>query len=781
MPVAFYDSGLSDFLRQARPGLLKALDVPAHFGQAYATVLVAFALGAAGRRQTGVRMIAALLIVLGVVWALKAPIHRLSPNSESFSFPSGNAAVAAVLLAPLMARAFWLAPVGLVLIATVVAQRLVGGYHWPSDTLVGCAIGLLAYISTDMILPKRFRGLRRRWWVLTGLLVWGLMLFGLLGSEEQTHTIATVFGPALALYVAGKWIRLAARRGRVLRWPEVLRPRRPGVILGILLLCTLAGYLTLASQCTFWDRDEARYARATHEMADTGMLLVPTFNFEWRLHQPVGIYWMMMPGQAALDGAELGYRLPSILGAILAGTLVFRIGKWFFGARTGLWAAAALVTCPLLLITGTLAVTEAMLLATILLCLSGFVDDLHLGPHPWRSFGVGLALGMGMLLKGPVAPAVVAMCIGGTWLLLRKNFPLPRRYGLYVLGSFLLAVAFFACWAVPTLLATRGQLWTEGFMNHVVQWSLEPREGLGGSFLLYLPFYIGVLLAGLFPWTFLLPGAIPAVVSGRVVDRLPRAFLLALFVPVFLVFSLIATKLPHYILPAVPAVVLAIGAVLVNRDRLSPRDVRLIRVGHVIVVALAFLGGAALLVAPVLVTASARKAGLGIDHNLNRGTAAIAAVLFVLPLALRRWPRAQGGDLVSRAGICVAYTVLFCAALVSVTLPAIEQFKPARRIAHAVHEKADRAVPVYLSGYDEPSLFAYIHRGPMENVPWQDIETWADSEDRGVLIITLREYRRFLNSGQEAPNLQPITPVYTGLNYNRGEWYQLIALGRNLR
>src|SRR5437763_15926536 len=75
------------------------------------------------------------------------------------------------------------------------------------------------------------------------------------------------------------------------------------------------------------DRDEARFAQATRQMLETGDFLRIRFQGETRNKKPAGIYWLQAVSVAAFSTPESNaiwpYRLPSVVGALIAALLVF--------------------------------------------------------------------------------------------------------------------------------------------------------------------------------------------------------------------------------------------------------------------------------------------------------------------------------------------------------------------------------------------------------------------------------------------------------------------------
>jgi hypothetical protein len=179
------------------------------------------------------------------------------------------------------------------------------------------------------------------------------------------------------------------------------------------------------------------------------------------------------------------------------------------------------------------------------------------------------SLALGFLAKGPVAwlaglPAILLAC----GRLSSPSDPASpwRQPRLWWFGG-ALTLGLVAIWGIPALLATRGEYFQVGIGKHVVARSVGVLEGHGLKGLLgyvcSLPFYGLTLLVGFLPWS---PWLVRLVWRARTaapqspIDR----YLLAGIAGVFVVFTLIRTKLPHYTLPAFPLIALWLGKAIAS-------------------------------------------------------------------------------------------------------------------------------------------------------------------------------------------------------------------------
>ena len=338
---------------------------------------------------------------------------------------------------------------------------------------------------------------------------------------------------------------------------ELAKGFRAYIIIGLLAaLAALAGIFTLPPL----DRDESRFAQATAQMLESGDFVSINFLDEARNKKPVGIHWLQAASVAALSSAEAreiwAYRLPSMFGAILAALACFWGGQRLVGREAAFAGAALFAVTVLLGIEGGIAKTDAMLVGCTTLAMAALAQ-IRAGKGKKTALLFWFAIGLGALIKGPVTPMVAGLAVLVLVIWERKaNWLKPL---LFWPGP-LLAIAMVLPWLISIQIATDG-----GFLRQAIGDDMAPKlvgaaERHGGLFGYHL------LLAPLlfFPASLtVIPGLgyLTSALRGRTGEKTASAarFLLAWAVPVWLVFELLPTKLPHYVLPAYPALALIAG------------------------------------------------------------------------------------------------------------------------------------------------------------------------------------------------------------------------------
>lgn len=544
----------------------------------------------------------------------------------------------------------------------------------------------------------------------------------------------------------------------------------PAVALALFLF-----FLALTPWTTLWDRDEPRFAQATVEMLDSGQYLYPTFNGQLRPDKPILIYWLMALPVRLLGPREIAARFFSPVGIALTALLTAFIARRLLpdlGNRAGLWTVGILATVPLVLIEGLAATTDAVLLATITGALAAFAAALERGPRILHLLAMTACLALAQLAKGPVGLTVPVLAMLGaiTWLRFQSGksrtlTALTATVGFAALAS----LGIFLLWAVPANEATFGEFARRGIGHHVVERSVSPLEGHGGGFLVSLPYYLPVILIGFAPWTLYLPAAVSAVLGGRIGGRRAQALLVGWIAPVFLMFTLVATKLPHYVLPLWPALALAVAGTLeaARQGRLAPRDERWLRRGVWFFAPVALLEAAGFLA----VAFTPPAAGMRWPSLITA-----AVLLATAAAALRHHVQ---GRLLEGAAFLLRGTLVLQIAIAGLLLPALDRVKPVPPLAAAIRERTPADAPLATYEFDEPSLVFYTGRAPVAPLPSERaVVAWAHAGGQGVLVLPRAALERLIRAWGPLP-LSEIAEA-RGINVSKGNRLQLVALGRNL-
>jgi 4-amino-4-deoxy-L-arabinose transferase-like glycosyltransferase len=469
--------------------------------------------------------------------------------------------------------------------------------------------------------------------------------------------------------------------------------RAVGILLLISLLFFLPGFFHIPPV----DRDEAYFAQATKQMIETGDYVDIRYQDDVRYRKPVGIYWLQA---IAVKTAEVFhfpnalttiwlYRMPSLLGAIGAVLTTYWCALAFVRRRGAMLAALMMAASTILGVEARLAKTDAVLLFTIIAAM-GVLARAYLRPRdqespivpplPWGQAAIfWTALAVGILVKGPVNLMIVGLAAltlsilerSGRWLFALRPFA-------GIVWLFLIVLPWFVA-----IYLRAGDAFFANSVGHDMLGKLASAQETHGAppgtyfILFFATFYPASILAGL---------AAPAVWAVR--RQAAARFLLAWLIPSWIVFELVVTKLPHYVLPLYPAIaILTAGAV--ETDVLS-RRLWLTR------------GTAWWFVAPILISVAV----------------VVCSVIVARDLALPAWPFLAGAivcglfawqlydeDGAERSFMrAAAGMVLISFAFYALMVPWLTPIFPSVALAGVLRE-ATCAHPVAASaGYEEPSL-----------------------------------------------------------------------------
>jgi len=344
----------------------------------------------------------------------------------------------------------------------------------------------------------------------------------------------------------------------------------PGAILSPHLKSAIRNYTLLFVGCALFhivgtwslpliDRDEPRFAEASREMIERGDYVVPYFNNQPRLDKPPLTYWAQTVSYRIFGESDFAARFPSAMAAALIALSIFAWGRRIGGDKIGQWAAIIFTLSLQTFIHGKAAVADMWLVLFVTLAhWSGWelIENRESRTENrkttwWLTFYFSLALGF--LAKGPIAWTPL-LTVGST-ILFAGDLKLSRR--LKFVRGILLMLAVIALWGIPALIQTHGEFFAVGISRNVVGRSFATMEGHGanspGMYLLLLPFYFITVFLSFFPWSTKIPSLTAKLWRRR--DNIDN-YLIAGVAIIFLIFTFVTTKLPHYTLPAFPLLAL---------------------------------------------------------------------------------------------------------------------------------------------------------------------------------------------------------------------------------
>lgn len=329
----------------------------------------------------------------------------------------------------------------------------------------------------------------------------------------------------------------------------------------ILLLTIVCGATFFAGlgSTALWEPDEPRFAEATRQMFMRNDFVTPWFNERPRFEKPVLLYWLQVPFFAALGATEAAARAPAAIGGLLTVLAIFSLGRELVSIRAGLLAGLFLATTFRFVLYARQGLTDVPVVAAVtcgLWAMSRAISS-PVGASPRAARIAWACAGAGVLLKGPVgllAPIVWSLwaaAIGGRPALMRTR----------PLGGIVILAAITAPWYVA-MLYLHGRAFVDVALGYevVARYLSTDFPGRDRGIL----YYWGVWLGDGLPWSLFLPAAAWWAYSRREALRVDESRGMQLagiwFLTVLAVFSASQYKLPHYILPAYPAMALAIGA-----------------------------------------------------------------------------------------------------------------------------------------------------------------------------------------------------------------------------
>ena len=355
-----------------------------------------------------------------------------------------------------------------------------------------------------------------------------------------------------------------------------IKQRRRGLLL--ILLIGFIIFIWELGSTGLVDETPPLFAAASRAMAETGNWLTPQVNGLPRFDKPPLVYWLMgigfsVPGNDFWDPlGTWAARLPSALSTIflmlVLGDTIMRYPQEenSFNRRTAILAALTFALSPLVIVWGRVAVSDALLSGMLGISLL-LKWRRYANPDEevwWLSW---VFLSLAVLTKGPVALVLSGLTIF-FFGFFQNDFPRILKLLKVIPGLFIVFIISFPWYLIELLI--EGKPFLESFFGyHNFQRFTSVVNSHGESWW----FFLIVLSIASLPFT---PFLLISIWSNfcnlfkftrRVIEKPDKSlfeFSFFWLISVFIFFTISATKLPSYWLPATPAASILISFSLTN-------------------------------------------------------------------------------------------------------------------------------------------------------------------------------------------------------------------------
>lgn len=337
-----------------------------------------------------------------------------------------------------------------------------------------------------------------------------------------------------------------------------------------LFLIVIAFYLYGVGHLPLLGPDEPRYAQVAREMFLSGDYITPTLGGHTWFEKPALLYWMIAAGFKVFGVSEWSARCGPALCGLLTIAAVWCVGRKIdesFGVSSLIVTATSLG----LIVFSRGASFDVVITMTTTWALACFLlHELTTERGKDKLFLIGFYafIGLSLLAKGLVG-IVIPFGVVIVYYLLRRRWP-ERSVLLSLIWGVPLAVAVSAIWYGPVIAKHGWSFIDEFFVQHHFARYVSNKYHHPQP----VYFYPVIILMLTLPWT---PFFVEALVKARRwawrgTDDLSvvRVFSLAWLLVTVVFFSFSGSKLPGYVLPALPAAVLLIADVVRRKKPAIP-------------------------------------------------------------------------------------------------------------------------------------------------------------------------------------------------------------------
>ncbi len=512
------------------------------------------------------------------------------------------------------------------------------------------------------------------------------------------------------------------------------------------------------------------------------------------------MYWSVADSFRLFGVREWSARLPLALAVLLLLLAVRALGARIWGPTAGFCAALVMATALGPYIFTRFLIPDLIVALWLTLTFDLFLQTLdQQKPRRLTCWGIAVLCALNVLTKGLIG---LVFPLGAIFLFLLLTGNLRYLLRLRLVSSTLVFLAVAVPWhwlaAVrnPPQGEIKGFLWFYFVNEHFLRYLNKrvPRDYDTVPFLLFW----GLMLVWLFPWSAFLPQSLRAVPWRRralqSLDRRGRATLLcALWALLILVFFSFSTRQEYYVIPAIPALALLLGAWMGAESNAAAQGTQL-RSGKISAAVLAATGAAVCIAAAVLLwrsqapppgaeladllTRNPQEYALSMGHFADLTPQALG--LFRVPIAIVVGALLLGGIaawVLRRRARPLASNLALAAMMVVVLymvhwgLMAFEPILSSKDLAAAVARHYRSGDLIVIDGdYEEGSTIHFYTGIPPHILNHREGNLWYGSlfpdapqvfeTDQSFLARWRSPQRIFLWSEARAPRLLTGLPVY---------------------
>ena len=333
----------------------------------------------------------------------------------------------------------------------------------------------------------------------------------------------------------------------------------------LLFLIIVVFYFYGLGQMPLVGPDEPRYAQVAREMFMRGDLITPTLGGRPWFEKPALLYWLIIFAYKLFGVSEFSARFGAALCGLLTVVPVSILTRNFETAdseSTGLswWTTMACATSFGLIVFSRGATFDIVVTMTLTWAFAFFF--LHERARSFKNrrlllIGFYAAVGFSLLAKGLIGIVIPAGVIG-LYHLIQRKWP-SRELLVSVLWGFPISLLIAAVWYGPVISRHGWTFINEFFIQHHFARYVSGKYQHPQR----IYFYIPMLLMLTVPWTGFVVDALARLRFPKANVMTPAA-VLKLFAASWIVFPLVffsfsGSKLPGYLLPAIPAAAILIG------------------------------------------------------------------------------------------------------------------------------------------------------------------------------------------------------------------------------